>query len=432
MLVALINPSDEAVYGKGERQPIRRPPLGLAYLAGGLQAAGHRTIIIDLALDEVTPEVKIPKMLEQSPDLIAITATTPVFPEAIKLVSRLKRLRPDLPVAVGGNHASALPDLSLRETEADYIFVGDGEAGFAELVSSLEDELHSRKSIIRGEPITDLDSVPPPAWNRLDLGCYKDSIDGSLESCATMITGRGCIGRCRFCQGESQRIRQHSVDRVLNEIEILYSEYGIRMIFFADDVFSYPKKRIQSLSAEMRRRFPDLVYSCHVRLDTVDSEIIENLLDSGCRLVRPGIESGSDTILRAMGKRITTDTIKKKVKLLKEADLPFRASYMLGWPGETEEDMTSTIEFAGEIDAEVSSFAAVTPLPGTPLWDDLLKAYPDRKTWDWGSFRFYGEPTFNLSAVDYDTLVGFLKRARKSFSLKNGRGKMVASRSKGA
>lgn len=422
--ILLINPPIGEVYTGAKKKRILRPPLGLAYLAGELLKRDMECEIYDAMVENANEEACVRHVLESGYKIIGITSTTPTYHYAMQISRMIKQQDPSICIIHGGNHVSYLPLESLRETQADFVCMGECEDILPDLIHFIDkktDVLPPRvvtpahKTADTGfKEMRDLNTIAYPARTLfkneeyVDINRAYDKVFNSEEEyvmTTTMITSRGCVGKCKFCQGEIQAQRLCSPEYIVGEIEQVYHNYGIRNIFFADDTFSASKSRIIELSNLLRKRNMDITYACHVRLDTINEDFCHVLKDSGCTLVRPGIESGNDDILKAQGKKITKQKMRERCELLHKVGLPFRASYMMGWVDETEDQILDTINFAKDVRAQVSSFGIVTPLPGTWLWNYAVKNKLINPPFDYRAFRFYNSVACNFSKVPGERLL---------------------------
>ncbi len=416
--IILINPPIGEVYTGAKKKRILRPPLGLAYLAGELLRQNMECEIYDAMTENTDEEQTAAYVLKGGYRIVGITSTTPTYHYAMQVSLKIKAADPSIVVIHGGNHVSYLPLQSIQETHADYVCMGECEDILPDLIRYID----KKSSILPPRVITpehrsadtgfkelrDLNGIAYPGRDLFDNSEYVD-INRSYNKVfneaeeyvptTTMITSRGCVGKCKFCQGEIQAQRLCSPEYIVGEIEEVYHKYGIRNIFFADDTFTASKKRIINLSKILQKRNIDITYACHVRLDTIDEDLCHVLRDSGCTLVRPGIESGNDEILKAQGKKITKQKMLERCHLLHKLEIPFRATYMIGWVGETEEQVLETIEFAKDVRAQVSSFGIVTPLPGTWLWTYAINNNMIKPPFDYRDFRFYNSVACNFSKI---------------------------------
>jgi radical SAM superfamily enzyme YgiQ (UPF0313 family) len=322
--------------------------------------------------------------------LVGISTTTASFTKALAVANEVKA-QLDLTVVVGGPHATALPEETLQNPCFDIGVVGEGELTMVELAEKLgsNENLENVRGIVyrergkvRRNPerpyIMDLDSVPFPARHLLpSLDVYHPT--PSAYRClpqATMITSRGCPYNCTFCDrsvfGSTYRAR--SARNVVDEMEMLVEKHGAKEVRFWDDTFNIDARRVIQICEEIRVRGIDVPWTCLGRINRMNAEVLRAMEESGCWQVDYGIESGNQQLLDGIRKGLTLDMIRTVTKMTREAGIRMRGFFMLGLPGETEETMRQTIEFAKRLDLSAAVFHITTPFPGTELYKTVLES----------------------------------------------------------
>jgi len=381
--VLLINPSlsREQRYGKDLAQfgPCSEP-LGLAYVAGALEQAGHEVRIWDGQIEGMWP-------WQWNADLIGITMNTPSFNAVKKMCKILKYDFPHIPIVLGGPHPTVMPHKTLKDIpEADMIVVGEGEE--AEIFDLLP------ASICHAFPIKNLDSLPLPARHLLPMKQYQITASRNKGHHAyTVIVARGCPFECAFCcRLHGRNVRFHSVDRVIQEIELLVRDYNAKEINLEADTITVNRKWMHSLCdgiihAGLNKR---VSWTCESRVDTVDEEMLRSMKAAGCWQVSYGVESGSQRLLDFIKKGITLEQVRETFAVTKRVGINIRAFFMLGIPTETREESDVTIRFARQLQANWSQFTLCTPFPGTALYEWALENEPKRLSKSWGDFKTHG------------------------------------------
>jgi len=375
MRVLLINPRHplKERYGKDLARfaPVCEP-MGLAYLAGMLEAHGHEVDIWDGMVDQVFDIRKWPKY-----ELFGVTILTPMYESAKRLIKRIRTYdyayHAKTPIVVGGAHPTAcLGDTLADIPEIDFAIQGDGEYQLIDYIEGVE---HVRTD--------NLDDLPLPARHLLPMDKYRITRSRTQGNHAyTVIVGRGCPFKCGFCSRiHGQKVRFHSVERVLQEVEILVRDYGAKEINFEADTITLDYKFILGLCDGLRRSGLAVKWTCESRVDTVNSEMLELMKQAGCWQISYGVETGSQRLLNLIQKGITLDCIRRTFKDTRKAGINTRAFFMLGLPTETRKESERTIQFAKELNAEWSQFSLYTPFPGTALWDQAEKESPISKNW---------------------------------------------------
>lgn len=373
--IVLINPPiDSKSEGTYEKWA---PHLGLGYLASTLLHAGFRCEIIDakfegINLSEVHERIKACK-----PDLVGITMVTEDFRSASHVGQMVKEIDSSIIVIVGGPHPTAVPTRTLEENKNyDIAVEGEGEYSLCDIIGVVESgnlnklrdvkgiTYRSESGIVRNEPrplIKDIDSVPFPAWK-----LFKTDEDTLYP----IITARGCPFRCIFCQPLYGKIvRFRSVENLLAEVNYLISNFRCKKISFQDDTFTLDRKRLSEfLDRFIEKGYIDkITWICETRVNTVSPDLLKKMKKAGCVSVGFGVESGNEEILKIIKKGITKDQARNAVKWAKETGLFTRTFFILGHPYETEETAKETIDFAKELNPDMTTFSIMTPIPGTEV-----------------------------------------------------------------
>src|SRR3989339_114868 len=181
-----------------------------------------------------------------------------------------------------------------------------------------------------------------------------------------VMSSRGCPGSCNFCCSESlwgRSIRFRKIDDVLNEMDSIHKNYGTQKFYLVDDTFTLNRKRVENFCESIQKR--NYKWSCLTRVDRLNENMLEKMSQSGCSMIKVGIESGSQKVLDLMNKEINLTQIKRAANLLNKFSMPWLAYIMVGVPNETSEDVDKTIQLIDEIRPSYVSAAIYTPYPGT-------------------------------------------------------------------
>ena len=376
MKVALINPA-----AKGVKYSVE--PMGLGYIAGYLEQNGIEVKIIDqMAGDDVSKEITI-----YHPDIAGITSMTPMVMDAYGIADMCRRMK--ILTIMGGPHPSAMPEEALGH--ADVVVVGEGELAMLDIIKK-----GISSGIISRPYLEDIDEIPLPSRRlmkqRFDLHTgnkLKMSMLAFLGSAlplvksASVLTSRGCPFRCIFCPNSLRQppVRFHSAARVLEDIRRLKADYGVEVITFLDDNFLVNKPRLEEICRKMIEEKLKITWCCGASAHFIDRKTVEMIREAGCRLVAFGVESGSQRILNVLGKSTTVEQNKEAMKICKEAGLLVHASFMLGNPTETIEDVRLTQKFIRQTQPDVFYVNITTPYPGTKLWESYQERIPRPINW---------------------------------------------------
>lgn len=377
--------------------------LGLCYIASVLDGAGYDVKIYnadfvdsDKFLDQrglfensenyksilnnfshpIWQEVK--KNIEQfNPAIIGIQMYTGAYKSANNVAIVSKEINPEIVIVAGGTHPTIEPEGTLKDGAYDYLIRGEGEYSFLELIKGRKAEeilglsFKAKNGEFIHNPdrdfIKDIDSIPFPNRDLFLNGSEK--IDRSA-----IITSRGCPFKCTYCVSPKLwrlKVRYRSVENVLKELEYIYNKYKLPLIRFQDDTFTLKKNRVKEICTGILKRSLKFEWVCDTRVDRLDREMLALMKKAGCIRVKIGVESGSDEILAEVNKGFTKAQIRKAVSAIKTVGIPMTVYLMIGFPGETNEHVKETIDFAKEIEAEYYSLSIVSPYFGTQMYHEL-------------------------------------------------------------
>lgn len=422
MRVVLINPlvDKQALYGRFRRLGECLPPLGLAYVAAVLEKAGHAVSILDSNVLGLRDNETVARIVAFHPTLIGLTATTLTYYRTRDLAAQLKIACPEVPIVFGGPHALGMESDILKDRCFDCVVSGEGEFTALDLVNSMDtgkamtgvvglsyrDAEGVAVTNARREAIADLDSLPFPARHLLPpLALYRPKATAYRRLPATHIfTSRGCPYRCVFCRTAfGRKVRFHSPEYVIAEIEHLKKDYGVRELKINDDTFTVDVVRVHAICDLILSRQLDVTWSCNVRANLVDRPLLQKMRAAGCWEVAVGLESGSDEILRTLKKGATVEQGVNACRLAAELGLIVRPSFIIGNPGETLSTIEQTIRLAASLPVHYPSFSLMTPFPGTELWEHA-EEYGSFDRSDFSKLSLSSRASFVPRGLDAETL----------------------------
>ncbi len=375
----------------GRFRPFMTPvaPLGLASIAAVLRMRGHQVSIIDQYADKSDTQTLVDEIMKNDPDLVGFSCLTPAMPAVVHAVSEIRKINSKLKVVLGNIHAAYFSQELLNQGAADFIVHGEGEYILAELANALEKNLDIEKvkglSCIKNgnifytgdaDPVDDLDALPFPAWDLLNLKHYKAAPMLSFNGVIMPVSAsRGCPYRCSFC---SQNVmfptfRKRSVEKAVDEAEMLHERFGVNHFGFVDSVFPVSRQEGFNIADELIRRklHNKMTWLTESRVDLVDYELLARMKEAGLRLIMYGFESGNESVMKRAGKPLSRKAAYNAMQATKKAGIVSLGFFMLGLPGDTVKTCQETIEFSLKLDCDFAKFNRVVPYPGSKLFEQI-------------------------------------------------------------
>lgn len=387
MKVLFVNPPQTA--SKYKFMGVIAPPLGIAYMAGVLQENNIDVEILDASAEDMDFKDVEKELLKRKPDLVALTALTPTIGRALETAQVVKETLPDSIVVMGGYHPTFNFIETLEDENVDIVIRGEGEYIMLNLVQALENQssLHDVKGIVFEDKnskeivvnpeaplIQDLDELPFPALNLLPMKKYR-LLDMDTHM-TTMITTRGCPMQCSFCSSAAmhgKKIRERSVENIVDEIEYLKTNYDIDTIAFMDDTFTLKKRKVMAICDEILKRNIEIMWGCTSRVDTLDEKLLKKMKEAGCITIFIGVESADQQQLDNMCKNTTIAKIENAFKIAHKLKIRTIASVALGMPGDTKEIMNKTVKFVHKLKPNYAIYSLATPYPGTSFYKEAFE-----------------------------------------------------------
>jgi len=428
----------EEQYGKLAFGGSTEALLGLCYLAACTREKGHGTWIVDMQAMGLGYQEAVDKILENDPECVGITSVTLAIGNAYKLAGMIKARDPRVTIIIGGAHVTAVPEetMSRYADGFDVGVVGEGERTITELLEAIEGGKpldHIRGIIFHDKSldkfkyteriglVSDLDDLPMPAWDLLpDISKHYIPTTYAIDRLPSfsLVTTRGCAFKCTFCDRSvfGNKYRKHSPGYIISMLKDLYFNYGIRDIRFNDDEFMLSKTHLSVLCESILKEKLDITWSCLARVDSVTYELLTLMRRSGCRQIRFGIESGSQSILDEIKKGITIDDVRKAVSMTKKAGIRTIGFFMMALPGETMDTIRETVDFAKELDLDDFKMNYYAPFPGSQLYKDIDKYGTADLSWE--KMNMHTRPSFLPHGLTEEQLIKMNKYAFRSFYLR--------------
>jgi len=368
--------------------------------------------------DPIWVEV-VNKINDFKPEWVGYTSYTANL-SAIDIISKkLKSIRPKAKQVIGGVHATLDHNVLDHLPAIDYSVQREGEEAMLSLLNGNDPKsisgVASRSSIGilnngDADAIDLIDDLPFPEREKL-YGLNEQ--EKQMVDVSYICSIRGCPYRCNYCASpfhwKRDKTRYRSPESVIDEMRLLKNSYWDRykefdysasanigkksgliiedntIVYFVDDVFTVKKERVKRILRMMINESLGMNWKCEARTDHLDDEICNLMAEAGCVRVKLGFESGSDDILKKIQKDETKEDMRRGAIMLRDAGVPFTAYFMAGFPGETNEDLKQTIDFAKEIDADYYSLSILSPYFGTKMYYNLMEEgfELDKKPWEY-------------------------------------------------
>jgi len=385
--------------------------LGLCYIASYIQKK-HDVMIYD----EPVEKKGLKKIIDNfNPDVIGFSLTTQSAYRAYQLVKRYKK---DRICVAGGIHATFRPEEALKNG-FDIVVLGEGEITFLEILDFLELKKDKKNingivyfengEIIKTKPreiIKNLDEIPFPSWELLDMSKYEQG---------AITASRGCPFNCAYCASKkycNRIFRQRSVENVFEELKIIVNKYNQKLVHFCDDTFTINHKFVKDLCRLIIDNKLKFEWSILSRVDTIknDFEMLELLKKASCKLVIFGIESGSEKILKKVNKDITIKQIEEAINLTKKAGIDVKTTWIVGLPGNYSEQMES-LSLMKKIKPNQITIHLCVPYCGT----DLYEKRKEFGVWINDKIKIKDWYNFNPSYYEGNDMSKFFKYSYISF-----------------
>jgi len=432
----LVNPPFTFPGGFNFGQRTLDVPLGIIALAAYARENEFSVNILDCNLEFQDTDKEFEKYFVENYvnkfetiKLIGITTTTPTINASFRVARVCKKYFPDCILALGGSHASFVPDESLDRKYIDCVALGEGEETLIQLLQGFpfgdipglahKQEVEGEIQFIRNAPrirIKKLDELPMPAYDMLDVPKYRPIIGNFKRLPAMMmITSRGCPWSCNFCRRTVGKMWTYrSAESLYAEMKFLSDTYGIKDIAFMDDVFTVQKSRVVELCNLLIENPLDIQWLCFARVDIVDQEMLLMMKKAGCWGIMYGVENFNQDILDGFQKEIGIDQVNDAVKWAKNAGIEIRACLIVGSEGDNEAVIDKNIKMIKELDPDLLSVAILTPFPGNDVFNKALRE--DRiLSYDWDIY--YGAtPLVRIdSMTPEETLVQYRRMTFKFY-----------------
>lgn len=439
MKILLINSPSLNTYANVKLSRGKSPNITLACLAAYVREYGYDVKIIN-ADDGFE---KLYQVARKGFDVVGISAFTSNYKECSEIIRNIKNNNPNVITIMGGVHISALPAETLAENDnLDFGVIGEGEITFkcfldclmlknkdTAMFHEIDGLCFKDKNKVfvnkRRELIKNLDELPLPAYDLLDISSYELKPHQvwsykkiNLKPFMLLFTSRGCNHRCSFCSSHiiwGSRPRYKSPTKVLQEIDLLVNNFKVKALYIDDDSFVSNRENAMAILDGMIKRNYNLNFLCNARADQLDEELIIKLKKAKCHLIRIGVESCNEEILKAMKKGSSIYQVEKTFALCRKIGIAASASLIIGHPPENWKTFRETIFKIKKINPLACEFFIAVPDLGTDLYKLAMKnSYILARPWEeWKHLPV--NPVLSTPDLKPEELIAMQKIAFKEF-----------------
>jgi anaerobic magnesium-protoporphyrin IX monomethyl ester cyclase len=370
-----------------KEQQIMRPypPLGILYIAAYLESSGFSNNVFDSTFSS---KAKLKEtLLLQKPKVIGLYTNLMTKINVLEVIHFIQNHLPASEIILGGPDVRYNAENYLRHG-AGYLVMGEGEQTMLELVDAVLNKKENANNI-RGvaylsegkviyteerEKIKDLNVLPIPARDKIDLSLYLSAWKKHHgKNAISVSTMRGCPYTCKWCSRAVYGLsyRRRSPEKVVEELIHLKKQYNPDSLWFVDDVFTISHKWMEAFDAELKKHQIKIPYECITRADRMNEEVVKLLRSSGCFRVWIGAESGSQKVIDLMDRRVDVKQVREMIQLTRRYQIEAGTFIMLGYPGETEEDIQETIQHLKRSDPDHFTITVAYPIKGTELFEEI-------------------------------------------------------------
>ncbi len=409
--------------------------MGLMYIGATLKKAGHETKIHDCGIDHKDLHILRRTMMDWKPDFIGISMIITELDQTKRIMAIIRETLPDVPVTFGGPWPSANPEEAIRDYGAGFVVIGEGELVFPELIDAVNQKrptdsipgtasrVNGNIKINEGRYLTqaELNALPFPAWELLDHKLYAKmrSMPGvGRRPYMSLVTSRGCPFKCIYChQTMGKTFRRRSAESVLAEMEELRFRHGFKEFEILDDCFNLDRQRMLEILTGIHDRIKDarLHFPNALRTDMLKPEDMPLYKKAGTVSVHFAIETSSPRLQKLIHKNLDLEKASSVMDASVKAGIYSSGYFMIGFPTETFEEGSATVDFAVRSNLHRALFFNPKPFAGTELArmaDDFQKSRDNLSDTKKAN---YCKDTINISAMSDNELQTIFQNAYKRF-----------------
>ncbi len=371
------------------------PPLGLLYISSYLEHKGIENSVFDSTFSDKIELFEF--LIAKNPDYLGLYVNFLTRKNILEIIRFVQKSELETKVILGGPDVRYHAENYLKNG-ADFLVIGEGEQTLYELLSSNDKTkineinglafLNENNEVVftkERDFIKDVDTLPFPNRKKIDLSDYLEVWkDHYGYSSITISTQRGCPYTCKWCSHAvyGDTYRRRSPKNVVEELVQIQKEYNPDSYWFVDDVFTMSKKWMTEFRDELKNRDLEISYECITRADKLDEEIITILKETGCKILWVGAESGSQKVLDLMDRKTDVRHFREMMKLAKKHGVKTGTFLMLGYPGETVDDINESIKHLKDFDPDYFTINKAYPIKGTGMFDEVQSLILHDYNWE--------------------------------------------------
>jgi len=391
------------------------PPLGLAYLAAALGAAGYSALIRDYYATPFRAADLDHVLATERPRVVGLSTYTENMPAALLIAAQVKQRDAGIRVVLGGPHVSYTDPRRLPADTVDAVVRGEAEVSLVHLVrrwleggnavpiAGVTYRGDDGRLLVGAHAAAPVDpaSLPVPARDLLPMATYRAG--------GCLLAARGCGRSCIFCvswRGGGSPLRARPLDHVMAELCLLVTGAGFARLHFWDESFTADRARTLDLCRRLRDEGPACSWSAGTRVDLVDPELLAEMAAVGCVALNFGVESGDPGVLRRIGKRIALDQVGRSVAMAARCGIYTTYNFMMPFPDDTRATIRRTLDYALrllDMGAGGVSFNISTPFPGTALYERAARFGLTLHDAGWEDYHYWN-PVFSTRHLDRDAI----------------------------
>ncbi len=343
-------------------------PLGILYLAACLREYEHDVTVVDMTPQDIDLPKLIDMIAEIQPEVVGVSRMITTSRSGCAIAHAVRERFPEITTIAGGPNVTAWPEHFVTLGGFDYSFVGEGEIYFTEFINRLaakDKEARNTPGLVylrdgkvihnpRAPRITDLDALPLPARDLVDMTLYRHDPRyfislGMIGQNFNIIFARGCPFQCNFCDHSlfGYKTIERSIPNILDEVQDVWERWRVPNMEIDDDTFTLKLGRVEEFCQGLRDRGLDHIkWSARCRVSGVTPEIFQTMAKAGCVHVSFGVESIDERVLARIRKKITREQVDNATRWAKEAGMHVVANFMIGNLGDDEASVLKSLDYS--------------------------------------------------------------------------------------